>query len=147
MLTPEKVANAPDPSYAFAQYVQQVLGVPWPTLGDQVILKKKTNEFFGRYPHADYYTLCRVVTWIRGQKRTKRFTRVWLVIDSFRDAYAAGVIPELDRERSDDHIEARIKEILAIEKDPVWRTRLIGTQGLEYRRKLYFDWVSTHASF
>lgn len=141
--TPEKVATAPDPAFAFAEYVQQVMGVPWPTNNDIVVLRKKVGEFFSHYPNADYYTLCRVVGWCRA--RRKRFQRVWMVVDCFRDAYVAGALPELDCDRQDGDVEAGIAAALDVESDPSWRRRFLACQGPQMRREALDDWLRCRA--
>jgi hypothetical protein len=142
--TPEKVATAPDPTLAFAEYVQQTMGVPWPTNNDIVVLRKKVNEFFSHYPNADFYTLCRVAGWCRA--RRKRFQRVWMVVDCFRDAFAAGALPELDRrDHHDADVEAGIAAALQTETDPWWRRRFLGCQGPQLRREALADWRQARA--
>lgn len=143
-LTPQMVAAAPDPTWAFAQYLQQTLGVMWPTQGDINILRKKVNEFFDRYPQADFFTLCRVAVWCKGAGSARgryRFERVWQIMDiPVRKAWAARVIPELDGRRVDESLEDGITRALESELDPSWRSRLIGTTGAEFRRNMLDEW-------
>jgi hypothetical protein len=85
--TPELVAAAPDPVRAFALYAQQVLGVPFYTTKDLVLLRQRVNDVFNRCPQATYYTLCRVVAWAR-RKRIRK-PRVYMIIDLVPEATAA----------------------------------------------------------
>lgn len=119
--TPEKVIAAPDPVIGLANYIEQILGVGFPTKKDLTILRKRINEIFARYPHADYQTMCRIVQFNKRKKR--KFTRVYTVIDSFRDAMVAGWLPELTRPGGD--IKARIARILETETCPDWRARFL----------------------
>lgn len=140
--TPDKVAGADDPAMAFADYCQQTLGVPWPTIKDQTILRKKIREFFEHYPQADYYTLCRIVEFARTRRR--RYGRVWAVVEGFRDAFEAGFLKELDpRANTDLDLEVRIELALEKESDPEWRRRLICASGVSARQEAYAEW-STH---
>lgn len=141
--TPEKVAAAPDPALAFSEYVQQTLGTPWPTMKDQAILRKRCNEFFEHYPRASWFTLCRVVVWCKRSRKYRRPTRVWVVVDAFRDAWSAGALPELDITVSDEELEDRITEALAVEERDSWRRRLIGAVGVEARRRAYEEWLES----
>lgn len=137
--TPDLVNAAEDPTRAFAEYVQQTLGVPWPTQRDMVILRKKVNDFFELYPQADYRTLCRVVVFMRSRKR--RVSRMWMVVEEFRKAWAAGQLPELDPGYvRDDGIKTLIEEALTVETDPVWRRRLLLAQGPASQREVYVSW-------
>jgi hypothetical protein len=136
--TPEKVATAPDPVVAFAEYAQQRLGVPWPTQKDLNILRAKIGEFFRHYNKVTYYTLCRVVDWCRARRR--RFGRVWMVIGEFRNAFAAGALPELEPDATDERVEARITVALTSETQPAWRARLIGAEGRTARTRAVQDW-------
>lgn len=136
--TPEMVAVAPDPVLAWSEYAQQVLGVPWPTIRDQAILRHKIRELFDHYPRADWYSLCRLVQWCKG--RGKRDTRVWLVLDRFRSAWCAGALPELDPQRTEVDVEARIERALEDEADPTWRRRLLGAMGTVARRAAIDEW-------
>lgn len=132
------VANAPDPVLAWAEYVQQTLGVPWPTVRDQAILRNRVQDFFDRYPRADWYTLCRLVQWCKNRK--KRDARVWMVLDRFRAAWVAGALPELDPSTVDDNVEARIAAALERESNPTWRRRLLGAVGAQARRVAIDAW-------
>lgn len=118
--TPEKVLAAPDPVIALANYIEQALGVGFPTMKDLKILRKRCNEIFDHYPRADYRTMCRVVQY--NKKRKRKFARVYTVIDSFREAKMAGFLPELDAQAD---VRARVAEILKTERDPEWRARFL----------------------
>ncbi len=136
--TPELVAGAEDKPAAFAAYCQQTMGVPWATYKDMAILRKRIKELFEYYPRADYFTLCRVAAWCKSKRR--RLSRVYQVVDRFRDAYEAGALPELDRDRLDDVIEQGIVEALEVEQRPEWRTRLIRSVGPEARKAALAEW-------
>lgn len=143
--TPSDVQNAADPAKAFADYCQQTMGVPWPTIGDLKILRKKANEFFEHYPQADWTTLCRVAQWCRSRKR--RCSRVWLVVDEFRNAWAKGGLPELDpRDNADERVEEGIERALEAEERPEWRRRLIAARGVDARREAYQEWLASSSS-
>jgi len=140
--TPERVAMAADGTKdgprAFADYCQQTLGIPWPTVSDLATLRKEIDKFFDHYPQADYYTLCRLAVWCRGRK--KRFERVWMVVMAFREAWVAGALPELDPSRVDNEVEGLIKLALESEQRPSWRNRLLGAAGVDARRQALSEW-------
>lgn len=137
--TPQLVAEAADPNLAFANFVQQTLGVPWPTLKDQKILRARTAEFFEHYPQATWFTLCRVVTWLSAHRQ--RVPRVWMVVDKFRDCWVDGMLPELDPTQGDTELDAAIEAALQEEDDPSWRRRLMMTEGAS-RQAAYDEWVA-----
>lgn len=140
--TPDLVQNAVDQPVAFAEYCQQTMGVPWPTGKDMQVLRKRIKEFFTQYPHTDYHTLCRVVTFLRTRKR--RVPRVWMVVDEFRKAWAAGALPELDPGRArDDHLDTLIADALLTETDPQWRRRLLLAENPQAQREVYASWRLT----
>lgn len=141
--TPDLVAEANDPVAAFAEYVQQALGVPWPTLADMTRMRRRIKEIFAHYPQADYYTLCRIVAWAKADRR--RFGRVPEVVDCFREAFKAGALPELDPPETEVDVEEAIRAVLVNEQDPWWRRRLVATQGVEFRREALEDWRRDHA--
>lgn len=121
----------------FAEYTQQVLGVPFPTIKDTVILRKKIKEFFAAYPQADYTTLCRIVTWARQHR--KRPPRTFMVVDLFREAWAGRALPELDQSPADVELARGIHKALEIETDPQWRRRLRRASG-SGRREVFEEW-------
>lgn len=139
--SPELVQQAEDPALAFAEYVQQTTGCPWPTVRDKAILRRKCKDFFTQYPHASWLTLCRVVDWVKGQR--KRHARVWLYVDRYRDCWAAGMLPELDEGYINTDLEVAIQAALETETREGWRARLIGTTGPESRKKVYEEWLSS----
>lgn len=124
--TPAMVAGAPDPALAFAEYSQQLLGIPWPTAKDQVILRARVKQLFEHYPRADYFTLCRLAQWCKTRK--KRLPRIWMLVDCFRAAWAAGALPELDPQ-ADEAIDDRVARALEAETGDSWRQRLLCTTG------------------
>lgn len=135
--TPDLVMAAPDPVKAFAEYCQQICGVPWPTGQDMLTLRKKVNEFFDHYPRLDWYSLCRVAQWCRSTRR--RLARVWQVVDAFRPAFVAGALPELNTNRDED-LDAAIGDALTQESDRTWRRRLLVAQGNDARRAILAEW-------
>lgn len=140
--TPEKIATAEDPCAAYAEYLQQTMGIPYPTVKDMAILRKYCKEFFEHYPNADWYTMCRLAAHFRRRKR--RFGRVYQVVTEFRDAYQDGALPELDPgfgARSDRDLEALIQDALKTEQRPEWRKRLILAGGVDARREAYEEWL------
>lgn len=127
---------------SFSEYVQQMLGVPWPTYTDLKILRAKAQEIFNRYPQISWASLCRVADWMRT--RHKRPARVWMVLEAFRDAFAAGVLPELDpRDEEDPELERFIAAALEVETDQYWKERLIGSRGVSARRRTFDAWLNT----
>ena len=139
--TPDEVQNADDQAKAFCNYLQQAVGVPMPTGNDIALVRKKAKDFFDAYPHTDWRTLCRVGLWCRARKR--RPPRPWMVIDKYRDAWAAGYIPELNQtDRVEDVIEEGITKALQVEQREGWRRRLLMARGAESRRKVFTEWES-----
>lgn len=121
-------------------YICQTTGTPWATIKDQVLMRKKCNEFFERYPHLDYSTLCHVADWCK--RRRRRYSHAWKVVDAFRYAYEDGALPEVDqRVRPEPEVESGIEEALEMETDRIWRMRLIGTDGQKFRREVLEDWL------
>jgi hypothetical protein len=141
--TPEKVAVAPDPTRAFAFYAQQILGVPFATTKDIVLLRQRVNDVFNRCPQATYYTLCRVVLWAR-RKRIRK-PRVYMIVDLVPEAWADRALPELDEPVRDQQVERRIANALEVETDPSWRRRLIGAMGTTSRNRVLNDWMLSRA--
>lgn len=122
-------------------YICQTTGTPWATLKDQFTMRKKCNQFFTQYPHLDYSTLCHVADWC--QRRRRRYSHVWKVVDAFRYAYEDGALPEVDRRVLPNlDIESQIVEALNVETDKVWRMRLIGTDGQRFRKEVLEDWLT-----
>jgi hypothetical protein len=141
--TPDKVAACPDPAIAFVGYVQQTTGTPAATAKDLAIVRKKAKAIFDQCPRADWYTLCRVVTWARGRRR--RHAQVHYYVDDFRQAWAEGALPELDNQRREDTTEARIARALTTETDTLWRRRLIASSGMQARRDAIDEWERVRA--
>jgi hypothetical protein len=128
--TPDRIAGAPDPAVAFAGYLQQTMGIPWPTVKDLVILRKECQQIFDHYPQANWFTMCRIAEHLC--RRKQRFERVWRVPQEFRVVWADGAIPELDASNCiDPRLERRVEYALERETDPTWRRRLLLTTGDE----------------
>lgn len=139
--TPEDVHDAD----TFAEYCQQRIGVPWPTSKDKVVLRKKVNELFDRFPDLTWASMCRIADYVRS--RHARPPRVWMVVESFRDAWSKGFLPELDpRDRVDPDLERRINDALLIEQSEYWRTRLVAAKGIEARKSAYEAWATSPIS-
>jgi len=130
-------AEVDDP-ITFAVYARQVLGVPMPNLSQERILRKTIKTFFAEWPQADYQTLVHIVDWCRARK--KRPTHSYTVISKFRDAYAAGALPELDEDPAELEVTRRIERALEAEQDPSWRRRLLGARGTG-RKEVLHAWT------
>lgn len=141
--TPEMVATAPDPVMAFSEYAQQVMGVPFATVKDIVLLRQRVRDVFDRCPQANYYTLCRVVNWAKTKRVRK--PRVYMIIDLVPEAWADKALPELDAPVRDEHVEQRMADALRVETDPAWRRRLIGAIGKNARNRVLNDWMQSRA--
>lgn len=123
-----------------ARYICQTTGTPWASIKDLCVMKKKCKEFFQHYPHLDYSTLCHVADW--AQRRKKRYSHVWKVVDAFRYAYEDGALPEVDNKiQCDAEVEEGIERALEVETDGVWRTQLIATQSVRARKEVLEDWI------
>lgn len=120
--TPELVVAAPDPLIGYATYIEQILGVGFPTKKDLIVLRKRVNEIFQHYPQANWFTMCRLVSWLKKKKR--KFVRVYCVVDNFREAMAAGALPELTAGATGE-LRDYIYKLLETETDPVWRKRFL----------------------
>lgn len=140
--TPDRVQGADDQARAFADFCQQTIGTPWPTVRDLTILRKKCKDFFSHYPETDWRTLCRVASWCRSKK--KRVPRVWMVVELFREAWRGGALPELDpAQRAESDVEAGIAAALETEQRQDWRHILLVARGLEARREAYDSWLAS----
>lgn len=126
--------------HSFAEYCEQRLGCPWPTYKDKILLQKKCNDLFKRYPdRVTWQTMVRVANWMRSRKW--RPARVWMVAEAFREAWSAGALPELDpRHDTDETLERQIQEALKEETRMDWRRMLLGSSGLHARREVYECW-------
>lgn len=126
-------------SETLATYIEQQTGTPWATNQDRLILKKKCNEFFQRYPYLDYEALCHLTDWCH--RRRRRFSNVWKVLDQFRYAYEDGALPEVNtRRRVDPQLEQDIEEALSLETDSEWRAMISGTPNLKVRKEVLENW-------
>lgn len=141
--TVDKVLAAPDPLIGFANYMEQILGVGFPTVKDLTILRKRVHEIFDRYPKADFRTMCRLVQYNKNKK--KKFTKVYAVTGSFRDAMAAGWLPELTNE-NDENLREDVLRILKTETDPDWRGRLLACPDDDSRRFVITEYKNRNAA-
>lgn len=144
--TAEDVFEAKDPCAAFADYCQQRIGVPYPTIKDMRILRRHVKDFFKNVPDATWYTLCRVADWCKA--RRKRPQRVWMVVLHFRKAWSDGYLPELDpaEQAIDETVERRVKVALAVETNEWWRRRLLGSSGVGARKEAITEWEQMKAA-
>lgn len=141
--TPDKVAAAPDPIVALGNYMQQLLGIAFPTMSDLAAIRKHTNEIADYYPSATVATLCRVVQYAKSKKR--RPTRGAQVMGMWREAMAAGYLNELDP-NNDQALIDQIYTILETETDERWRMRLLCCLDNDSRRLAISDWRTFRAS-
>lgn len=130
-IDPIRAADVKD-AKSYADFVQQHCGTPYCGGRDMIALHACIKEFKERYPHlADnpWPTLVRAAMWVRSQK--KRPAKVMTVVRTMLPwAWADGALPELDPMRfRDEDVEVAIGHALEQENDPVWRDRLIGSEG------------------
>lgn len=138
--TPELVAECKDPEWAYAAYCCQLMGIPKPTVKDMATMRSKIRALRDEYPNCSWFTLCRLAQWVKRKKR--RVSRVFMVVDKFRDAWADGALPELDRQVDED-VARLILEGLETEERPKWRARLLLASGSEDPRALYEEWLAS----
>lgn len=124
----------------FAAYCQQVIGVPYPNLEHERILRHKINEMFKRYPRANWGTLCRLVLYCKDHKY--RPDQVWKIFTKFNMAWKAGVLPELEVDASNPILEEQIRRVLIEETDMSWRRKLLMAQGDGQQRKVLREWMN-----
>lgn len=129
----------------FATFCQQETGIPYPTQKQVAALRGAIKEFFTQYPDTDFSTLCNIVRW--AKERRKRYaTPANLLRGGFRYAWEDGYLPELDPNYNDvdEELEVDIEGALAVEKDVVWRRRLIVAQTNQARSDVYSEWLKQH---
>lgn len=135
------ITEVSDP-ITLSRYIQQRTGAPAPTIKEMVMFRKKVSAFFVSYPHLGYPTLCRVADWASRNRR--RYATVWHCVNDWKYAYARGAIPEIDDQKhADPKTDQAIGEVLAMEQDPTWRLRFMGTQDRTIRRELLKTWTQT----
>lgn len=127
---------------SFSEYVQQHCGTPYCRNKDMMLLNKAIKEFKERYPHlADnpWPTLCRAAMWVRSER--KRPNNVSFLVQTMLPwAWSDGALPELDPQRFvDTDVETEISMALGQEDDPIWRDRLIGSEGIG-RKEVLTAW-------
>lgn len=126
--------------HGFAEYARQMIGTPDPTYKDITVARAKAADLFKKYPGLTWRSLCRIVDW--EKTRGNRPPRIWMIIDNFRSAWSAGVLPELDpRNEEDPEVERLIEAALQIEQDSYWRKRLVGSRGVDARRDTLSEWL------
>lgn len=138
--------NTLEKSKAYASYLQQRLGLPFPTLKDQAILRSKAKAIFDQYPEADWKTLCKVADYCKARKQ--RPPRAWMVIDLYREAWAAGFAPELgfNYVPPAPEVDSELAEILQHEHRSGWRRRLLMAQGPQAKREVLAEWKNDPVS-
>lgn len=139
--------SVPLKSKALANYMQQKLGVPYPTVQDMVILRAKVKKLFAEYPHADWKTICKIVDYCKSVRY--RPNRAWAVLDKHREAWAAGFVPELDFnfQPPTPDLDERMADALAAEKRPGWRRRLLMAQGPEQKKAVLEAWTQSSSTY
>lgn len=137
------MAAAPDPIVALSNYMQQTLGIAFPSMSDLAGIRKIANEIAKTYPQASTNTLCRVVMYAKSRKR--RPTKGSQVMGMWREAMAAGYLNELDP-NSDQGLIDSIYRILETETDERWRNRLLCCLDNDSRRLAIADWRTFRAS-
>lgn len=126
-------------SKTYARYVQQKLGVPYPTVKNLVILNKAIKDIFEEYPHINYDTLCNLVDWAKA--KNKKFAETYSLVSMYRYAWKDGFLPELDPVNAElEDFQSKEDELLAKETDPYWRNKIISAQTLEAKQQIYDLW-------
>lgn len=135
------ISEVNDP-ITLSRYIQQRTGSPAPTFKELMIFRKTVKAFFVKYPHLGYPTLCRVADW--GARNRRRYATVGHCVNDWKYAYAKGALPEIDDQKNKDpKTDKAIGEVLAMEQDPTWRMRFMGTQDRKIRRELLKTWTQT----
>lgn len=137
------MAAAPDPIVALGNYMQQTLGIAFPTMSDLAGIRKIANEIAKTYPQASTNTLCRVVQFAKAKKR--RPMKGSQVMGMWREAMSAGYLNELDPSNDQALIDS-IYKILETETDERWRSRLMCCLDNDSRRLAIADWRTFRAS-
>lgn len=135
MITRENVVD----NKTFARYVQQRLGVPYPTTKNLVILNKAVKSFFEEYPHLGYESLCNLVDWAKA--KNKRFGDTYVLVNMYRYAWQDGFMPELDP-IDPEAVGVQEKEdyLLEHEEDSYWRNKMLDAQTFEAKTAIYESW-------
>jgi hypothetical protein len=123
--------------------MQQLLGIPFPTIGDLSGIRKIANEIAQNYPGATTNTLCRVVQYAKSKKR--RPMKGTQVMGMWREAMSAGYLSELDPNNDQGLIDT-IYRILETETEQRWRNRLLCCLDNDSRRLAIADWRTFRAS-
>ena len=137
---PERVNDA----RSFALFAQQQVGTPQPSnSGQWLALEKQVRLFLEQYPGADWNTLVKTVGYIKNRRLRPATTHA--ILTQVRWAWKHGYLPELDPDdrQIDVDLEARIDAALRQEDDPVWRHKLLGSEG-SARRYVYNVWAKEH---
>lgn len=124
----------------FAAYCQQTIGVGWPNLEQERILRKRIKDIFAQYPRADWGTLVKLAQYCRD----KRFRpeQTWKIFMKFNEALKAGVLPELLPDAPHPVLEEQIRRALDEETDPQWRRLLVMATGENQQRKVLTEWMN-----
>jgi hypothetical protein len=109
------------------QYTRQRFGVPT-TLKDINLFKSRIRDFLKINQQIDYASMAVGVDWAKSKHLRPR--SLLAVMGFIQQAYAAGMLPELDVAAAGQaNTEDGILNALQVESDPLWRTRLIASQG------------------
>src|SRR5690606_16911809 len=126
---------------SFAQYCQQETGIPLLRGRKIIALRKEIKIFFDTYPHATYFTLCRLVDWAKAKK--KRYADASnLLSKGFRLAWVDGYLPELDPNYMpiDTDLEEKIEKAIAVETNQIWLRKLVIAKGGSSAQEVYESW-------
>lgn len=137
--TDTDVIESKDPMI-FAAYCQQTIGVPWPDLDNERILRKRIKEFFEKYPRADYGTLVKLARFCKEKRY--RPDQVWKLFSNFNKAWKAGVLPEVEPDAGLPILDEQIRRALEEETDPMWRRKLLMANGENQQRKVLNEWMN-----
>jgi hypothetical protein len=125
---------------SLANYACYTTGIPYPANRDIAKAQKQCKLILDEYPQLTWQSLCKVADWSRAKKR--RFARMHTLFSQFRDAYAAGYLPELDPNtyEAGDEVETGIVEALQVETDDYWRSVLLRSSGPDARQRVFYAW-------
>lgn len=105
--------------------------------------KKLWQSFKKDNPHVDVSILAHAISW--GKSAGRKLKTLSGVFYMVADAHQAGALPQLDPHYGAAvSLDDEIYEILAIEKDDAWRTRLICAEGPAKERAIQ-EWRASRA--
>ena len=123
-------------SKTFVQYARQQIGIPPLPVAKYPALNKSIKAFFVAYPRANYATLAGLVEFVKT--RNMRPKDMFEVLGSYKAAWRAGYLPELDPQQNrDEALQDRLQQAIDIEDHPRWIERLKGAmwQGSDEQAK------------